>query len=56
MLFTELVGHTDIETTNKYFNTVDEILLNEAAESVDKPLGTDRKLTILANYEQNQKV
>lgn len=50
----ELAGHSDIETTNKYYSTVDEIHLTEAAELGDKLLGTDLKLTFSGNSEQKQ--
>jgi integrase len=50
----ELAGHSDIETTNKFYNTVDEIHLKEAAQLGDNLLATDAKLTFSANSEQKQ--
>ena len=50
----ELAGHADIETTNKYYNTVDETHLKEAAQLGDNLLATDGKLTFSANSEQKQ--
>jgi integrase len=50
----ELAGHSDIETTSKFYNTVDEIHLKEAAQLGDNLMTTDHKLTISANSEQKQ--
>ena len=50
----ELAGHSDIETTNKYYSTVDEIHLKEAAQLGDNLMTTDGKLTFSANSEQKQ--
>jgi hypothetical protein len=50
----ELGGHSDIETTNKYYSTADETHLTEAAEFGDKLLRTDLKLTFSGNSEQKQ--
>jgi integrase len=50
----ELAGHSDIETTSKFYNTVDEIHLKEAAQLGDNLLTTDLKLTFSANSEQKQ--
>jgi integrase len=50
----ELAGHVDIETTNRFYSTVDEMHLNTAAKLGDELLMTDLKLTFSAISEQKQ--
>jgi integrase len=50
----ELAGHSDIETTNRFYSTVDEEHLKAAAQLGDKLLATDLKLTFSTNSEQKQ--
>lgn len=52
----ELAGHSDIETTNRFYSTVDEEHLNAAAQLGDKLLATDLKLTFSGVSEEKQKV
>lgn len=52
----ELAGHSDIETTNRFYSTVDEEHLKAAAKIGDELLTTDLKLTFSAVSEENQKV
>jgi hypothetical protein len=56
VLLTELAGHSDIETTSRFYCTVDEMHLNAAAKLGDNLLATDYKMTFSAVSEQNQKV
>jgi hypothetical protein len=56
VLLTELAWHSDVETTNRFYVTVDEMHLNEAAKLGDNLLATDHKMTFSAISEQNQKV
>jgi integrase len=51
----ELAGHSDIETTNRFYSTVDETHLKAAAQLGDNLLTTDLKLTFSGVSEQNQK-
>ena len=55
ILFKELAGHSDIETTNCCDSTVDEIHLKETAQLGDNLMTTDGKLMFSANSEQKQK-
>jgi predicted nucleic acid-binding protein len=50
----ELASHSDIETTNRFYSTVEEEYLKAAAKIGDELLTTDRKLTFSANSEQKQ--
>jgi hypothetical protein len=52
----ELAGHSDIETTNRFYSAVDEMHLQAAAKLGDKLLATDLKLTFSTVSEENQKV
>ena len=51
----ELAGHSDIETTNRFYSTVDEEHLKAAAKIGDELLATDLKLTFSTVSEENQK-
>jgi len=52
----ELAGHSDIETTNRFYSTVDETHMKAAAQLGDDLLKTDLKLTFSTVSEENQKV
>ncbi len=50
MLLTELAGHSDIQTTIRFYSTVDEMHLNVAAKLGDNLLATDLKLTFFGHF------
>ena len=52
----ELAGHSSIETTNRFYSTVDEAHLDAAARIGDNLLTTDHKMTFSANFPENQRV
>jgi len=52
----ELAGHSDIQTTNRFYSTVDEMHLNAAAKVGDNLLTTDLKMTFSSVSGENQRV
>lgn len=51
----ELAGHSNIETINRFYSTVDEEHLKVAVKIGDELLTTDLKLTFPTISEENQK-
>jgi len=52
----ELAGHADIETTSKFYSTVDEAHLDAAASAGDKLLAADHGLTTPGVLSEKQRV